>query len=268
MAYTNISKPNSTAYTNQNTVGKQQYDEASITYDDASVFYDGVNYNAYTSLLKPVSGPAVLIQSAKAYTGLKPLLISYPSPVTYNNLLIVCVSTDTNLNSITISDNQNNTWYTAIHDFYFDEVVSGAIFYAYANGNNLPVVSLTSTFNQDIGGSIYEYSGLTGVVVKTNTTLVSSSTTTPTASPLNISESAMIISLAAQEVTGGTFTASGGGFTLLNSNGSHVDAVSDYRNAVAGSYSSIFNFNHSNKWLILQAAFQVGKNYTNINKPI
>jgi hypothetical protein len=53
MPYTFVPKPSGTSYTNQNTVGKQQYDQSDIFYDDSGVFYDGVNYNAYTNIPKP-----------------------------------------------------------------------------------------------------------------------------------------------------------------------------------------------------------------------
>ena len=53
--YTNIAKPSNTSYTPTNTIGKQQYDQASIEYDDASVFYDGVNESLYTNITKPSS---------------------------------------------------------------------------------------------------------------------------------------------------------------------------------------------------------------------
>lgn len=55
MAYTKIPKPGATPYTNINTIGKQQYDQADIAYDDSSVFYDGINVGAYTKLAKPVT---------------------------------------------------------------------------------------------------------------------------------------------------------------------------------------------------------------------
>lgn len=51
--YTNVTKPSGTSYDNQNTVGKQQYDQSSIQYDDANVFYDGVDEAMYTSVVKP-----------------------------------------------------------------------------------------------------------------------------------------------------------------------------------------------------------------------
>lgn len=51
--WTNISKPSSSNYTNVNTVGKEQYDQADITYDSATTFYDGVNQTAWTDVNKP-----------------------------------------------------------------------------------------------------------------------------------------------------------------------------------------------------------------------
>lgn len=51
--YTNVNKPSGTSYTNLNPIGKEQYDQASLTYDDSSTFYDGVNANLYTNVSKP-----------------------------------------------------------------------------------------------------------------------------------------------------------------------------------------------------------------------
>lgn len=51
--YTNVAKPSNTSYTNQNTIGKEQYDQESIAYDDATTFYDGVNQSLYTNVAKP-----------------------------------------------------------------------------------------------------------------------------------------------------------------------------------------------------------------------
>lgn len=51
--YTNIAKPSSTDYTNQNTVGKEQYDQSTIEYDQSTIFYDGVNESLYTNVNKP-----------------------------------------------------------------------------------------------------------------------------------------------------------------------------------------------------------------------
>ncbi len=51
--YTNINKPIGTAYTNQNSIGKEQYDQAAIFYDDSTIFYDGINESQYTTVTKP-----------------------------------------------------------------------------------------------------------------------------------------------------------------------------------------------------------------------
>lgn len=51
--YTNINKPSGTSYSNQNLVGKEQFDDANVLYDDPSVFYDGVNQSQYTDISKP-----------------------------------------------------------------------------------------------------------------------------------------------------------------------------------------------------------------------
>lgn len=59
--YVNVTKPSNTSYTNTNTVGKEQYDQLSVSYDDASVFYDGTNPNIYSNVSKP---------SATAYTNI------------------------------------------------------------------------------------------------------------------------------------------------------------------------------------------------------
>lgn len=51
--YTNIPKPSGTTYTNTNPIGKQQYDEPSLSYDDSTTFYDGTNNSLYTNINKP-----------------------------------------------------------------------------------------------------------------------------------------------------------------------------------------------------------------------
>lgn len=53
--YTNIAKPVGSTYTNQNTIGKEQYDQSTLQYDNAFTFYDGVNESMYTNIAKPIS---------------------------------------------------------------------------------------------------------------------------------------------------------------------------------------------------------------------
>lgn len=51
--YTKITKPTNTSYTNLNSMGKEQYDQANLQYDDSGTFYDGVNQGLYTNVTKP-----------------------------------------------------------------------------------------------------------------------------------------------------------------------------------------------------------------------
>ncbi len=51
--YTNIAKPSNTSYTNENAIGKQQYNQSDITYDSTTIYYDGVNNSLYTNINKP-----------------------------------------------------------------------------------------------------------------------------------------------------------------------------------------------------------------------
>jgi len=53
--YTNIAKPSATTYSNQNAIGKEQYDDTNVLYDSATVFYDGVNQALYTNINKPTA---------------------------------------------------------------------------------------------------------------------------------------------------------------------------------------------------------------------
>ena len=55
ITYTNVAKPITPTYTNNNTQGKEQYDQASLEYDDADTFYDGTNEAFYTSVSKPIT---------------------------------------------------------------------------------------------------------------------------------------------------------------------------------------------------------------------
>lgn len=54
-AWTNIPKPTTTTYTNVNPMGKEQYDQSSLTYDDANTYYDGINMAQWTSIAKPTT---------------------------------------------------------------------------------------------------------------------------------------------------------------------------------------------------------------------
>lgn len=51
--YTNIAKPTGTQYLFTNPIGKQNYDEPSLSYDDSGTYYDGINMNLYTNITKP-----------------------------------------------------------------------------------------------------------------------------------------------------------------------------------------------------------------------
>ena len=55
MAWVNVNKPTGTSYTNVNPMGKEQYDQASLTYDDASTYYDGINAAQWTGITKPTA---------------------------------------------------------------------------------------------------------------------------------------------------------------------------------------------------------------------
>lgn len=67
-SYTYIPKPTGANYTDVNAVGKQQYDQATLTYDDSSTFYDGIDIFAYTNVAKP-TGSQIIIRKGTA-TGL------------------------------------------------------------------------------------------------------------------------------------------------------------------------------------------------------
>lgn len=69
MAYTNITKPTGTSYTNLNGIGKYQYDQADIAYDDSAIFYDGYGNSLYTNIAKPIDGDFTTIPIGTA-TGL------------------------------------------------------------------------------------------------------------------------------------------------------------------------------------------------------
>ncbi len=68
MSWTNISKPTGANYTNLNTQGKEQYDQANLTYDDPNTFYDGVDYTSWTDIAKP-GGGGQIIATAGLYYG-------------------------------------------------------------------------------------------------------------------------------------------------------------------------------------------------------
>lgn len=53
MIYTNVPKPTTPTYTNQNSQGKEQYDQTTLSYDDSGTYYDGYNPAQYTNVAKP-----------------------------------------------------------------------------------------------------------------------------------------------------------------------------------------------------------------------
>ncbi len=53
MVWTNVAKPTASAWTTVNPMGKEQYDQGSITYDDANTYYDGVNPTQWGGVAKP-----------------------------------------------------------------------------------------------------------------------------------------------------------------------------------------------------------------------
>jgi hypothetical protein len=54
--WTTVPKPGAQTYTNIGPMGKEQYDQSSLTYDDANVFYDGINPSQWTDVAKPTGG--------------------------------------------------------------------------------------------------------------------------------------------------------------------------------------------------------------------
>jgi len=76
--YTTISKPTGTTYENLNPVGKQQYDQDTISYDDATIFYDGLNPGQYTNITKPTYSVTTIV--AGSATGLL-MAPTYPENV-------------------------------------------------------------------------------------------------------------------------------------------------------------------------------------------
>ena len=56
MPWTSVAKPTTPTWTNDNSQGKEQYDQSDITYDQADIYYDGVNPNQWTEVSKPSQG--------------------------------------------------------------------------------------------------------------------------------------------------------------------------------------------------------------------
>ena len=51
--YTNIAKPSGATYTQVNPVGRETYDDPTVTFDSSAIFYDGINQSLYTNISKP-----------------------------------------------------------------------------------------------------------------------------------------------------------------------------------------------------------------------
>lgn len=200
---------------------------------------------------------AALTQSKASYAS----TITYTNPVVAGHILIVCASGQAASDAISISDNQSNSWTKAVSRQQangsggYTSNVNSAIWYAVANGNNTPTITIANV--TDPGGIALEYSGLTSTTNGTSSTSVAA-TANPIAANLVTTATDVIIAHCAQEQSSGTFSASGGGFTLVASNGPHIDGCSDAENVVAGTYACTFNTNISptSPWIVLQAAFK------------
>ncbi len=77
--YTNITKPSGTSYTNQNTIGKEQFDDVNVVYDDSGVFFDGINYSQYTSVSKPGIGDGLWSSAVYPWELALPWSVSVPN---------------------------------------------------------------------------------------------------------------------------------------------------------------------------------------------
>jgi len=88
MAWTTISKPGPATYTNLNSQGREQYDQATLSYDDSSTFYDGINQDQWTMLAKPTGGSNF---TATIQVGMVTGLIM---PPTYSTEHVIQVNSD------------------------------------------------------------------------------------------------------------------------------------------------------------------------------
>ena len=88
MTWTNVPKPTGTPYTRVTLVGKQQYDDPSITYDEATVYYDSVNQTAWTDVAKPTGNVSYTVRThAGMATGLL-------MPLTYSSTMTASFTKD------------------------------------------------------------------------------------------------------------------------------------------------------------------------------
>lgn len=55
MSWTNIPKPTTPTWTNENPQGKEQYDQVDIMYDQSDTYYDGINPAQWTGVVKPTT---------------------------------------------------------------------------------------------------------------------------------------------------------------------------------------------------------------------
>lgn len=55
MAWTGVTKPTTSSWSNTNPSGRTQYDQSDITYDDANIFYDGIDPSMWNMVTKPTN---------------------------------------------------------------------------------------------------------------------------------------------------------------------------------------------------------------------
>ncbi len=169
--------------------------------------------------------------------------ITYSSPVVAGDLLVVAVGKNTSADDVGISDDQGNTWTEVVHGgTALAGVVSSGIFWAIANGNNSPTITISGS-GTDPGGQIYEISGITSPTIDGAPTaeVLTAAGTQPCSSITTAGGDDLLVAFVYQALHGGTYTISSP-WTMGGVNTGHADGSGYLLDATAGTYNCVWGF--------------------------
>jgi hypothetical protein len=177
-----------------------------------------------------------------------------------HDLLLIGISgNDSTQPTPGISDTNSNTWNPLTILFDSPTGTSCQIWWADAKAGNMTatVTGMTS----DPGGTLVQYRSTTGLAFThdvDNQVKAGASSATPSGAQITTTGTGLVWGYYANELSTSTITA-GTGYTLIQADGTHIDAQEEQLNTAAGNYTVVFNSSPGvANWSIYTTSFKEG----------